>query len=50
MNMSLSKLWKFVMDREAWHAAPHDIAKSGHDWEIELNWCTEDNQGAGSIR
>ena len=27
MNMSLSKLWELVMDREAWHAAPYDIAK-----------------------
>ena len=31
MNVSSSKLWEFVMDKEAWHAAPHDIAKSGHD-------------------
>ena len=38
MNVSSSKLWEFVMDKEAWHAAPHDIAKSGHDWKIELNW------------
>ena len=29
MNMGLSKLWELVMDREAWRAALHDIAKSG---------------------
>ena len=27
MGMSLSKLWVFVMDREAWHAAIHGVAK-----------------------
>ena len=37
MNMSLSKFWKMMKDREAWHAAVHGVTKSQtwvSDWTI----------------
>ena len=35
MDISLSKLWEIVKNREAWHAVVHGSQTVGHDWVTE---------------
>ena len=48
IDMSLNKLWVLVMDREAWHAEVHGVAKwqTGSEW---LNW-TDSPQNSPPIQ
>ena len=41
MDMSLSKLWELVTDRQAWRAALYGSQSVRHDWVNELNWTDE---------
>ena len=50
MDMSLSKLQKLVMDREARSAAVHGVQRVRHDWVPELNWTDKWHKSQKELR
>ena len=48
MDMSLSKLQEFVMDREAWHSATHGVTKSQMWLSNWINWSCGQSIGASA--
>ena len=50
MDMSLSKLWETVKDRQAWHAAVHGVSRVGHDNRIAKIILKEKNKDLGQTQ
>ena len=49
MDMSLSKLWELVMDRDTLHAPVHGSQRVGQDWVTEMNWTELDFKEIKSV-